>query len=171
MSGVHHAPAFGVFVSGNKPLLASCLHAKVLRLSHPHPHLFPDPHAPTFTKRTPPDMTEPLLPDALRRSLPPLYSTENDPDPVVRAKFFHPAGRWTWYVLEFDSDDLFFGLVDGFEREFGYFSLAELGSVCVNGLGIERDLSFKPCRVSELPGGEACRTHPSADRTRVRDSR
>jgi Protein of unknown function (DUF2958) len=33
---------------------------------------------------------------------------------------------WTWYVIEFDGEDPFFGLVDWFERELGYFSLREL---------------------------------------------
>lgn len=116
-------------------------------------------------------MTEPLLPDALRQSLPQLSSTQNDPDPVIRLKFFHPASRWTWYVLEFDGEDLFFGVVDGFEREFGYFSLAELGSVCVGGVGIERDLYFNPCRVSQLPSDHATTGPPIADRTPGRDDR
>ncbi len=38
---------------------------------------------------------------------------------------------------------MFFGLVDGFERELGYFSLSELESVHgPYGVGIERDLYF-----------------------------
>jgi hypothetical protein len=49
----------------------------------------------------------------------------------------------TWYATEFDGEDLFFGLVDGLEKEFGYFSLSELESVDGPfGVGIERDLYF-----------------------------
>ncbi len=58
-------------------------------------------------------------------------------------KFFDPTGSWTWYATEFDSKDTFFGLVDGFELEWGTFSLAELQSVKGRfGLGIERDRYF-----------------------------
>jgi len=45
----------------------------------------------------------------------------------------------------------FFGLVKGFEEEFGYFTLSELEGVTgPMGLKIERDLYFKPCKLSEL---------------------
>jgi hypothetical protein len=41
------------------------------------------------------------------------------------------------------TDDLFFGLVHGFEKEFGYFSVSELESAYgPYGVGIERDLYF-----------------------------
>lgn len=91
-----------------------------------------------------------LLTKALRTALPPLYANENVADPVAIVKFFHPMSDWTWYATEFDGDDTFFGLVHGFEEELGYFSLKELESVKVRGLGIERDLFFKPTPLSEL---------------------
>jgi hypothetical protein len=92
-----------------------------------------------------------LMTAAIRKSLPPLGATENDPDPLVRVKFFDPCGSWTWYATEFDGEDTFFGLVDGFEKELGYFSLSELESVRGPlGLGIERDLHFPPTRLSEV---------------------
>jgi len=60
---------------------------------------------------------------------------------ICVVKFFDPTGSWTWYATEFDGKDTFFGLVDGFELEWGSFSLAELKSVKgMLGLGIERDL-------------------------------
>ena len=37
-----------------------------------------------------------------------------------------PASDWTWYATEYDGEDLFFGLVSGFEVELGYFSRTEL---------------------------------------------
>jgi hypothetical protein len=60
---------------------------------------------------------------------------------ICVVKFFNPTGSWTWYATEFDGEDIFFGLVDGFELEWGTFSLAELQSIKGHfGLGIERDL-------------------------------
>jgi len=64
---------------------------------------------------------------------------------MVPVKFFQPWGSWTWYATEFDGDDIFFGLVDGFEEELGYFSLAEMRSVVGPfGLRIERDILWTP---------------------------
>ena len=64
-----------------------------------------------------------------------------DGEAICVVKFFDPTGSWTWYATEFDGKDTFFGLVDGFELEWGTFSLAELKSVKSGfGLGIERDL-------------------------------
>lgn len=85
-----------------------------------------------------------LLTASLRRALPPLGSTEAlGMDAPIIVKFFTPTSNWTWYATEFDGEDMFFGLVDGFERELGYFSLSELESVHgPYGVGIERDLYF-----------------------------
>lgn len=93
-----------------------------------------------------------LLTEEIRRSLPPLYSTEDQGDAaIVRVKFFTPTSSWTWYAIEFDGDDLFFGLVDGLEKEMGYFSLRELESIVgPYGVGIERDLYFRPCPLGEV---------------------
>ena len=92
-----------------------------------------------------------LVTAEIRRRLPPLYSTEREANPMVHAKFFTPWAGWTWYAIEFDGEDLFFGLVDGFEKELGYFSLAELRSIRgPGGLRIERDEHFEPIRLNEL---------------------
>jgi len=92
-----------------------------------------------------------LLNKELREIIPPLYSTEKDPDPIVRCKFFTPWSNWTWYVLEFDGEDTFFGYVVGFEAELGYFSLSELESITgPMGLKIERDLYFNPVNLSKI---------------------
>jgi Protein of unknown function (DUF2958) len=93
-----------------------------------------------------------LLTESLRKELPPLYRSEGTKDPIVHAKLFHPASSWTWWVLEFDGEDMLFGIVDGFVREWGYFSLSELEAVRGPlGLPIERDEHFTPCPVSRLP--------------------
>lgn len=62
---------------------------------------------------------------------------------ICVVKFFQPWGSWTWYATEFDGEDTFFGLVDGFELEWGTFSLSEMESVSgPAGLKIERDMYF-----------------------------
>jgi Protein of unknown function (DUF2958) len=90
-----------------------------------------------------------LLTAKIRAQLPVLYAQEKCSDAIVYVKFFTPDSNWTWYATEFDGEDLFFGLVQGFEEELGYFSLGELqeyrGAL---GIGIERDLDFKPTPLS-----------------------
>jgi len=94
-------------------------------------------------------MTMKLFPKHLCDRIPPLYATEEDRDPIVWVKLFHPLSSWTWYVIEYDGDDLCFGLVDGYEKELGYFSLSEL-SQPVRGYGVERDRAFRPCKLSAV---------------------
>ncbi|GAG18213.1 unnamed protein product, partial [marine sediment metagenome] len=56
-----------------------------------------------------------------------------------------------WYILEFDQEDLLFGLVDGFEKELGYISLNELRETTGPlGLPIERDLYWQPVPLSKV---------------------
>ena len=91
-----------------------------------------------------------LLTEAIKKAIPALYSTEQREDRKFICKFFDPCGSWTWYVAEGseqeNGDWLFYGLVDGFEKEWGYFTLSELESVKGRGplgLGIERDIYFE----------------------------
>lgn len=94
---------------------------------------------------------EQLLPKEILDKLPTLGKTENQKKPMAVVKFFYPDFSWTWYAVEFDGKDLFYGLVHGFEKELGYFSLSEL---MVNrgklGCEIERDFYFEPVSVSKL---------------------
>ena len=95
--------------------------------------------------------TNALLPAKIRGELPPLGATEGESDPMAVVKFFTPDGQWTWYALEFDGDDTFYGLVKGFEHEIGYFSLSEPQEIRGQlGLPVERDRHFEPTRLSEL---------------------
>lgn len=66
-------------------------------------------------------------------------------DALVIAEFFTVWSNWTWYATEWDpKEGLFFGLVDGFEKEWGYFSLEELEALRgPGGLRVERNLYFK----------------------------
>lgn len=75
----------------------------------------------------------------------PLYSTDGQSRKEILARYFNPCGSGTWLVFEAekqeDGDWLFFGEVDLFEKELGYFTLSELKSVELPfGMSIERDL-------------------------------
>ncbi|HMO57651.1 MAG TPA: DUF2958 domain-containing protein [Roseiflexaceae bacterium] len=90
-----------------------------------------------------------LLPNDIRAQLPPLYATESEEDPVVWCKFFTPWAHWTYYAIEFDGTDTFFGLVVGDDSELGYFRLSELEQIeGPFGVTIERDRYFTPTRLS-----------------------
>jgi len=95
-----------------------------------------------------------LLTKELERKLPPLYSTEKVeiPEKKLICKFFTPDSNWTWYATEYNPKErLFFGLVDGFDKEWGYFSLTELEAVRGKlGLPVERDRYFSPKKFKEL---------------------
>ena len=86
-----------------------------------------------------PELREQLIANGKRR--------DDDHVPVV--KFFNPVGAATWLVTEMDPDenDYLFGLADlgmGFP-ELGGIGLSELQSYRGPlGLGIERDLYFRP---------------------------
>lgn len=93
-----------------------------------------------------------LLPPNVRAALArfPLGSQEARSDEaLVVVKYFFPAGRYTLYVTEaeFEEDDvLLFGYcLSPFGEdsdEWGYASLAELQSLRVRDLTMERDLHF-----------------------------
>ena len=102
-----------------------------------------------------------LLPPSLEKILPKRYATEKIPTnkKIVYAKFFAPNTCWTWFVLEGEwnednEDYIFFGLVHGFEKEYGYFSLNDLESVKNPLCRIERDLYFTPAPLSSITGNE-----------------
>ena len=93
-----------------------------------------------------------LITKEIKRVLPKLYEQDGKGlEAIAFVKFFTPDSNWTWYATEFDGKDIFSGLVDGFEKELGYFSLSELQSVKGPlGLKIERDLYFVPTTLEEL---------------------
>jgi len=95
-----------------------------------------------------------LLTKKNRKDLPALYSQDGEGlDAVAHVKFFTPDSSWTWYATEFDGEDRFFGLVDGQDKELGYFSLSELTQLRGKlGLPVERDLYFEPTTLRELKG-------------------
>lgn len=92
-----------------------------------------------------------LITKELKTKLPALYASENKADPIVICKFFAPWTNWTWYAIEFDGQDTFFGYVVGYDKEMGYFSLSELQLIKGPfGLKIERDLYFEQQPLSEV---------------------
>ncbi|MGB2829966.1 MAG: DUF2958 domain-containing protein [Phycisphaerae bacterium] len=93
-----------------------------------------------------------LLTKEIRGKLLPLGSQDSKGGQAVAyVKFFTPDSNWTWWATEFDGEDLFFGLVEGQEKELGYFSLSELQSARgPMGLAIERDLHWTPKTLAEI---------------------
>jgi len=75
-------------------------------------------------------------------------------DLTVQVKFFNPTGAATWYVYSYDPDSgIGYGLCDlgmGYP-ELGAVSIPELQAFKgMFGLGIERDIHFKPTALSTL---------------------
>ena len=104
-----------------------------------------------------------LFPDELLATVPPLYSTEETPAARKSAhiKVFDPCGRGTWYACEFNPEDgLFFGYVlsplGPDCDEWGYFDKLELEQVTNRlGLGLERDVWWRPGPIPELQPADA----------------
>ena len=96
-----------------------------------------------------------LLTVEIRRKLPPLYAQDGKGgDAIAYLKLFTPDSNWTWSLTEGspkDDDFMFFGLVEGHEKELGYVCLSELEKARgPMGLPIERDRFFKPTRLREI---------------------
>lgn len=95
-----------------------------------------------------------LMPDSTKKQLPKLYPTEKQliGDRTAYARYFFPMGAYTAYMLEYDPKErIGFGAVTmGYGWELGYMSLKEMEEVKIHGLGIERDLYFKPTKLHEI---------------------
>ena len=94
-----------------------------------------------------------LLPQFIQKRLPSLDSTQDKSiaDLTAQVKYFYPDFGWTWYGVAWDGEDLMWGLVDGFEKELGYWRMTELmGNRGKLGLEIERDYHFTPTPLSTL---------------------
>ena len=91
-----------------------------------------------------------LIPKELINTIPKLYETEEQTDPIAYVKLF--LDGWTWYITEFSIDkNICFGYVKSpfCSGELGYFSLEEIKSIQGSlGIGVERDLEFKPTKLS-----------------------
>jgi hypothetical protein len=90
-----------------------------------------------------------LMPDDIRARLLANGAAETETDHIPVVKFFNPSGAATWLITEMmpDEPDVLFGLCDlgmGYP-ELGTVTLSELQRARGRfGLGIERDLLFRP---------------------------
>ena len=102
-----------------------------------------------------------LLPCRIRERLPRLGGQDGKGGKAVAyAKCFTPDSSFIWYITEGspvrDKDNnavdyVLYGLVDGHEKELGFFYLSELESVNgPMGLPIERDLYWQPKTLQEI---------------------
>lgn len=102
-----------------------------------------------------------LLSVEIREKLPPLYSQDGKGGKAIAyVKYFTPSSSWSWFATEGEPvldesgkevDFKFFGLVEGLDKELGYFVLSELEEVKGPlGLPIERDLYFKPTTLEQI---------------------
>ena len=88
-----------------------------------------------------------LLPEEIRARMPMLsqVADKSIAELEVVCKWFYPDFGWTWYVIAWVEEDVFFGFVDGDFPELGDFRMGELletrGKL---GCAIERDLYFSP---------------------------
>ena len=95
-----------------------------------------------------------MMTKAIAERTPKLYETDGQGyNAVAQAHYFSVWMNWDWYLTEYDAESgLAFGLVKGFERELGYFSLKEFEDV--NNLKgfqiVERDICWTPCKLSEI---------------------
>ena len=100
-----------------------------------------------------------LMTEKLADTIPAIGANANvaDCDAIIApAKMFSPYSNWTWYITEMDLETgQCFGLVDGFERELGYFDLTELADTTVFGgvPAVERDLYWQPRTIGEIKSG------------------
>jgi hypothetical protein len=87
--------------------------------------------------------------------IPNLNGQEHVADPIIHVKYFNPCGSETWYIMELDKET---GDTFGFftssmcrEGEMGYASIPELADIVLRfGLGIERDIHWKPTPLSKV---------------------
>ncbi len=92
-----------------------------------------------------------LMPKELAATVPSLYATEEEDDPIARVKLFSAA--WTWYVTEYDpATGEAFGFVRGFADEWGYFDVRDLEALNrAKGYNVvERDEHFEPTPMSRV---------------------
>lgn len=100
-----------------------------------------------------------LLPNSLREKIPSSDSETHKPlkDLIAAVRFFDQTSSWEWYVVEFDQQETFWGVVtSGNLALLGNFTLSELE--CIESSGektVVRDEEFQPKSILELAGGNS----------------
>tara|TARA_B100001250_G_C19387689_1_gene609128 strand:- start:204 stop:512 length:309 start_codon:yes stop_codon:yes gene_type:complete len=89
---------------------------------------------------------------AIKKQAEKQYELGSDMNQKVVAKYFNPAGKGTWYLMNTEpNSDYAWGIVDLFAVEMGSFRISELESINLPfGLGIERDLMFEPIKAKDV---------------------
>lgn len=100
-----------------------------------------------------------LLPEQLSAGLPAIGSSPELPleDTTVHIRYFDSSTSWRWYVLEYDGEDTFFGLLISNQLvTAGQFTLTELRSIRTESgdPAIRRDLEFSIRSVRDLVESE-----------------
>jgi hypothetical protein len=94
-----------------------------------------------------------LMTKALAKKIPALYSTDGLDINTRKAyaRYYLLGGVWEWYALEYDGNDICFGLVfNEHGDELGYFSLSEMAEIKMPLTWVERDLYFETMTVREV---------------------
>jgi hypothetical protein len=94
-----------------------------------------------------------LFPKTIMDAIPRIGTQEDIEDPMVPVKFFDCMSAATWWVVEYDGEDMFFGYVtlgDPDCAELGYFFKREIVSAARM---FERDLYWKPVPLSKVMEG------------------
>ena len=129
-----------------------------------------------------------LLSEELKHKIPRMGANPLQPLPtrMVHVRFFDPTSNWRWYVMEYDGEGTFFGLVlAGRSALTGEFTLEELEALSYDSpvagkVGVERDTYFRPVTLVELGQSEpaikglladlAAQTAPSEENSNAEDS-
>lgn len=101
-----------------------------------------------------------LMTAAIKKRVPPINSTGKTPAekiPVI-AKYFFPAGRYTFYMIEGEPTDNGDWLLFGYVKspfgadcdELGTVMLSDLETTVVRGIRIERDKYFRGHTLKEV---------------------
>lgn len=86
--------------------------------------------------------------ETIRNILPSLDLVDEYDNPQTIAHFTNPRG-WEWFIIagkEMENEDFYlFGLVNGFEKELGFFTLNQILEA-----GAVYDIDFKPIGVFDI---------------------
>lgn len=99
-----------------------------------------------------------LIPDEVRAKIPRLGETSEQQDPMVWTKLTAAQLGWSWYIVEMEPvppDAIFYGYAVGWDETLEHFNLSELEQIAaVEGVTLACDLTFQPCKLSELRARE-----------------
>jgi hypothetical protein len=99
-----------------------------------------------------------LIPQELRTKIPQLGEASEQDDPLVWVKLWSEGLGTTWYIIEaqwLPTDAIFYGYVVGWDDELTYLNRSDLEFLSAKeGVPIDYDPTFTPCRLSEVMARE-----------------